>query len=48
MYGPEEERVQNAQTRQGHSHYNYTRGFEGIKKEKITYVMKELFLVPIH
>ncbi|KAG7207829.1 hypothetical protein KM043_009430 [Ampulex compressa] len=28
LYGPEEERVQNAQARQNHSHYNYTRGFE--------------------
>ncbi|EFN84225.1 dnaJ homolog subfamily B member 12 isoform X2 [Harpegnathos saltator] len=29
MYGPEEERMQNVQTqRQGHTHYNYTRGFE--------------------
>lgn len=28
LYGPEEERVQNAQHRQGHTHYNYTRGFE--------------------
>ncbi|KYN31384.1 DnaJ like protein subfamily B member 12 [Trachymyrmex septentrionalis] len=27
-YGPEEERVQNAHNRQGHTHYNYTRGFE--------------------
>lgn len=34
MYGPEEERMQNTQTRQGHTHYNYTRGFEGIKKKK--------------
>lgn len=29
MYGPEEERMQNAHSRQGHTHYNYTRGFEG-------------------
>ncbi|XP_011695643.1 PREDICTED: dnaJ homolog subfamily B member 12 [Wasmannia auropunctata] len=28
MYGPEEERMQNAHSRQGHTHYNYTRGFE--------------------
>ncbi|XP_034186703.1 dnaJ homolog subfamily B member 12 [Osmia lignaria lignaria] len=28
MYGPEEERMQNVQTRQNHAHYNYTRGFE--------------------
>ncbi|CAL1675949.1 unnamed protein product [Lasius platythorax] len=28
MYGPEEERMQSAQHRQGHTHYNYTRGFE--------------------
>ncbi|XP_077264293.1 dnaJ homolog subfamily B member 12 [Temnothorax americanus] len=27
-YGPEEERMQNVHTRQGHTHYNYTRGFE--------------------
>lgn len=31
MYGPEEERMQNAHSRQGHTHYNYTRGFEGKK-----------------
>jgi len=30
-YGPEEERMQNAHSRQGHTHYNYTRGFEGKK-----------------
>ncbi|XP_020281210.1 dnaJ homolog subfamily B member 12-like [Pseudomyrmex gracilis] len=28
MFGPEEERMQNAHNRQGHTHYNYTRGFE--------------------
>jgi len=31
MYGPEEERMQNSHARQGHAHYNYTRGFEGKK-----------------
>jgi len=36
-YGPEEERMQNAHSRQGHTHYNYTRGFEGkrVFSEKI-------------
>lgn len=29
MYGPEDERMQSAQAHQNHSHYNYTRGFEG-------------------
>lgn len=29
MYGPEEERMHNTHSRQGHTHYNYTRGFEG-------------------
>lgn len=28
LYGPEEERMQNAPSRQNHSHFNYTRGFE--------------------
>ncbi|KYN04532.1 PREDICTED: dnaJ homolog subfamily B member 12-like [Cyphomyrmex costatus] len=27
-YGPEEERMQSTHSRQGHTHYNYTRGFE--------------------
>lgn len=35
MYGPEEERMQSAQHRQGHTHYNYTRGFEGKEKRDI-------------
>lgn len=28
LYGPEQERIQNAQTHQNHAHFNYTRGFE--------------------
>lgn len=28
-YGPEEERMHNVHSRQSHTHYNYTRGFEG-------------------
>ncbi|KZC07016.1 PREDICTED: dnaJ homolog subfamily B member 12 [Dufourea novaeangliae] len=28
MYGPEEDRMQNSQSRQNHAHFNYTRGFE--------------------
>lgn len=28
LYGTDEERIQNVHSRQGHSHYNYTRGFE--------------------
>jgi len=34
-YGPEEERMQNVHSR--HTHYNYTRGFEGkrVSKEKM-------------
>lgn len=29
LYGPEEERMQNAYARQTHAHSGYTRGFEG-------------------
>lgn len=43
MYGPEEERMQNAHSRQSHSHYNYTRGFEGIKKKKDNTYHEEYF-----
>lgn len=38
-YGPEEERMQNSHSRQGHTHYNYTRGFEGKEIE-----VKRLFM----
>ena len=38
-YGPEEERVQNAHNRQGHTHYNYTRGFEGKRFKRIKEIL---------
>ncbi|XP_071632370.1 dnaJ homolog subfamily B member 12-like isoform X2 [Temnothorax longispinosus] len=42
-YGPEEERMQNVHTRQGHTHYNYTRGFEAfITPEELAYTLQEL------
>jgi len=43
MYGPEEERMQstNVNSRQSHTHYNYTRGFEGKKvKKKDVYLLR--------
>lgn len=42
MYGPEEERMQNTHSRQGHTHYNYTRGFEGkrILKEETCVIIQ--------